>query len=84
MSGKTLVLPPQPKLEGTNRLNVKDPNGIYYVKEMINLLKTKESGWLQYSYPKPEGSVVFTKHSYFKKVKMGNSYLVVGSGYYLE
>ena len=84
LEGNTLVLPPSPELEGTNRLNTKDENGVRYVGEMINTLKTKDSGWLEYSYPKPSTKNPVKKLAYFKKVKTGNRWLLVGSGIYLK
>lgn len=82
MSGKTLVLPPTPELEGTNLWNAKDSNGVYYVREMINQLKQSDSGWLQYHYQKPGEVVPSPKLSYFKKVNMGGKNVLVGSGIY--
>jgi signal transduction histidine kinase len=82
MSGKTLVLPPTPEIEGTNRWNTKDTEGVYYVREMINQLKNNDSGWLQYHYQKPEEVVPSPKLAYFKKVNMGGKNVLVGSGIY--
>ncbi len=84
LSGKTLVLPPQPALEGINRLNTKDSGGVYFVREMIDQLKTKNSGWLQYAYPKPGAAASLPKLSYFKKVAFGGEAVLVGSGIYLK
>jgi len=84
MNGNTVVLPPQQNLEGTNRLSVQDSNGVYFVKEMINSLQRGNSGWIQYSYPKPGEEIPSEKLSYFQKVQVGNKIYVVGSGIYLQ
>lgn len=84
MTGKTLVLPPEQNLEGTNRINVKDSNGVFYVKQMTEILKNQNSGWISYSYPKPGKTTNSLKTSYFTKAKIGNSYVIVGSGFYLN
>lgn len=84
LSGKTLVLPPTPNIEGINRMNVKDAAGNYYVKDMINVLKNKDFGWISYVYPKPGESSPSAKLSYFKKVNVNGKPVLVGSGIYLE
>lgn len=84
MTGKTLVLPPTPEVEGTNRWSTKDSQGTYYVREMINVLKTNDSGWLQYVYPKPGETNPSPKLAYFRKAKLGTKTLLVGSGIYLK
>jgi len=84
LNGKTLVLPPQQNLEGTNRMNTADSNGVYFVKEMINTLKNANSGWVSYSYPKPGETISSPKLSYFRKVSIGKQAVLVGSGVYLK
>ncbi len=82
LDGKTLVLPPSPEIEGTNRLTTKDSNGVEYVGEMIKQLKTQDISWVQYSYPKPGEKEASPKLSYSKKVKLGDKFIFVGSGVY--
>jgi cytochrome c len=84
LSGKTLVLPPTLEVEGTNRWNTKDSEGVYFVREMINQLKSNDVGWLQYHYQKPGEAVPSLKLAYFKKVNMNGKDVLVGSGIYLE
>ncbi|MGI5826827.1 MAG: cache domain-containing protein [Patescibacteria group bacterium] len=84
LSGKTLVLPPTPEVERTNRWNTKDAEDVYYVREMINQLKNNDSGWLQYHYQKPGEVVPSPKLAYFKKVNMGGKNVLVGSGIYYK
>lgn len=84
MNGKTLVLPAQQNLEGTNRMGTKDADGVYFVKEMLNTLKNSSSGWLTYSYPKPGESNPSPKVSFFRKATFGNQVFLVGSGIYTK
>lgn len=84
LSGNTLFLPPQQNVEGTNRWNTQDPKGTYYVREMITQLKSKDSGWLSYYYQKPGTTEPVLKLAYFKKAKLGNKQILVGSGVYAE
>ena len=82
MDGATLVLPPTPNIEGTNRWNIQDSNGVYFIQEMVNSLKNKESGWVSYSYPKPGAEIATPKLAYIKKVELGGKFIFVGSGMY--
>jgi methyl-accepting chemotaxis protein len=84
MAGNTLVLPPQVDLEGTNRMTATDPNGKAFVKEMIDILGIKPSGWIDYMYAKPGTTTPSLKLSYFKKVTSGGKDYLVGSGIYAE
>ena len=84
MDGNTVVLPPQSELEGTNRLATQDPEGKFFVREMTDILKLSDSGWLDYKYMKPGKTESSAKLSYFKKVKVGEKEYFVGSGIYLD
>jgi cytochrome c len=84
INGNTVVLPPQPELEGVNRLDAVDSNGVYFVKDMINQAYNKDSGWVNYLYPKPGETTPVEKLGYFKKVLVQGKYYIVGSGTYLE
>ena len=84
LNSKTLVLPPTPEVEGTSRYNTKDSNGKFYVREMATYLKTHNSGWIDYTYPKPGDTESSLKLGYFKKVMVNNKPIFVGSGIYLN
>jgi cytochrome c len=84
MNGNALLLPYQTELEGKNRLGMKDVKGKYFIKEMVDALKTEAAGWVEYYYPKPNSSMDTLKLSYFKKVKMGAKSILLGSGVYLD
>jgi len=78
MNGIVLFQPINPELEGTNRINVKEN------REMIEIAKTKGSGWVEYMWPKPGESEPSKKMTYIKKVKVGDETLIVGSGFYTD
>ena len=84
MSGKTLVLPLQREIEGTDRANVADQNGEKYVKTMVSILTMKDYGWNSYVYMKPGATATSEKLSYFRKVTSGGKSYIVGSGIYLN
>ncbi len=63
---------------GVNRWGVKDPDGKYLLQEMINVAKTKGSGWVNYKYPNPKNGKIEGKTSY---VEFMDGW-VVGCGIY--
>lgn len=50
--GRNLALPFQPELIGTNRIDVRDPNGVDFVRQAIDIAKMG-SGFHYYVYPDP-------------------------------
>ncbi|MGA9099832.1 MAG: cache domain-containing protein [Methanotrichaceae archaeon] len=50
--GKNLALPYQPDLIGTNRIGVRDPNGVDFVRQAIDLARMG-NGFHYYIYPDP-------------------------------
>src|SRR5262249_52159452 len=84
LDGTCLCHPIDPKLEGTNDLGLKDVKGKAFVKEMVTLMKAKESTWIDYQWPKPGETKPSQKWSYLKRVKVGGEALFVGGGFYPE
>jgi cytochrome c len=66
------------KFVGVNRWDIKDPDGKYFLREIIATAKTKGSGWVDYKYPNPLNNKVEQKTSYVEWVDG----LVVGAGIY--
>ncbi|MFA4857796.1 MAG: cache domain-containing protein [Candidatus Margulisiibacteriota bacterium] len=77
------VNPAFPKFEGKNMLDYCDPNGKYFIREMFDLLKTQDCGWVEYQCPKPGEKLPALKSTYVKKAKLGKGWVMVGSGVYL-
>ena len=67
-----------PKLAGQNHLEVKDPNGKLFVKEMIALVKSKGSGWVEYSWTNPVTKKVQPKKTWIQKVEGMDLYVGCG------
>ena len=84
LEGINLCHPVSPDLEGKNLLNMKDAAGKEFVREMIELLKTKEAGWVEYSWKKPGASTASKKMAYVKKTICGGKPVLVGSGIYVD
>ena len=50
---------------------------------MIEDLKTDDSAWVLYMWPKPNQTKPSKKVTYVRKVKMGEQSVIVGSSLYL-
>ncbi len=77
--GVNVVLYGRKDVEGRNRLEDKDPNGVYYVKEFIKLADAG-GGYLDYAFTKLGETKQQAKRSYVKLFEPFG--WVVGSGYY--
>ena len=83
-AGKNLCHPARPDLEGKSLLDMRDASGKLFVREMVDLIKSKDSGWVEYMWHKPGETKVAKKSSYIKKAKFGGKTCFVGCGVYLE
>jgi len=83
MNGIELVNPAFPSLEGRKILDLKDTQGKQLTREMLEIVQTSGSGWVNYMWPKPGESTSTQKSAYVSKAKMGNQWVIVGSGVYL-
>ncbi len=81
--GTELVNPTFRHLEGTNVMDSKDSEGKYLVQSMFDLLRTQDSGWLDYNWPKPGEAKSSKKSSFVMKANLGKTWVLVGSGVYL-
>ena len=82
--GTELVNPGFPSLEGRNVMDVKDTAGTLLVQRMMQVVKTERSGWVEYMWPKPGENVSTQKSTYVSRARIGGSWVIVGSGVYLE
>jgi len=77
--GVNVVLYGRKDVEGRKRIEDKDPQGTYYIKEF--LAKAKEGGgYVEYSFPKKGETAPVAKRSYVLPFKPFG--WVVGTGYY--
>ena len=67
-------------LVGLNRFDAKDPDGKFYVREMIANAKTKGKGWTEYKYPDPKTGKVELKSTFV----MLHEDMVICAGAYTE
>lgn len=66
------------KMIGKELIDMKDPDGKFYVKERIEISKTKGKGWQDYKFTNPVSKKVENKTAYIEKVDD----LIVGCGAY--
>jgi cytochrome c len=51
---------------GTNRLVVKDVDGKYYMRDLLEMAKTKNTGWVDYKFANPISGRIEQKSTYFE------------------
>jgi signal transduction histidine kinase len=77
MSGTIIAHPKNPKLIGKDLINVPDPDGKMFRKEIVVVAKTKGTGWVDYKYTNPETKKIEAKTTYV--VKVGEMILCCGT-----
>lgn len=82
-TGVDLVNPGFPSLEGRDLLDLEDTQGKPVIREMLEVVEAGGSGWVDYMWPKPGESVSTQKSAYVAKARMGDDWVLVGSGVYL-
>ncbi len=60
--------PKNPKLVGKNLMEVPDVEGRLFRKEIVELAKSKGSGWVDYKYKNPQTGKIEDKTTYLLKV----------------
>jgi methyl-accepting chemotaxis protein len=71
-----------PKEEGKDHSGLKDSNGKLLVMEMVKVVQSKGSGWVDYMFPKPGQSQPLQKWTYVKAVNVDGTLAFVGAGFY--
>jgi cytochrome c len=65
------------KIVGQNHLELKDPGGKFFVKEMVETAK-KGGGWVTYEWVNPVTKKIGTKKAWIQGVEGDNLYINVG------
>ena len=81
--GVDLVNPVFPNLEGRSLIDWKDVRGKPLIREMLDVAKTRGSGWVDYMWPKPGESVSTQKSAYVSRATFNGKTVIVGCGVYL-
>ena len=78
MDGKCVAHGFNPKMIGKELIEMKDPDGKYFVKERIEIAKTKGHGWQDYKFTDPITKKLEPKSAYVERVEN----LIIGCGVY--
>jgi signal transduction histidine kinase len=76
MAGICVAHGARPALIGKNLIDLKDQDGKFLIREMVDLAKGPGSGWIAYKWPNPITNKIEDKISYVEK--MGNYFVGVG------
>jgi cytochrome c len=76
MSGICVAHGARPALIGKNLIDIKDQDGKYLIREMVDIAKGSGSGWIDYKWPNPQTNKIEDKSSYVEK--MGDYFVGVG------
>jgi methyl-accepting chemotaxis protein len=82
MNGVNVMHASKPEREGSSWMDTKDPNGKYYIKEWVELLKRDGSAYIDYMFPKVGSKDPVPKISYAKVFQPWGWWL--GTGVYIE
>lgn len=66
MDGKNLAHI-NPRMVGKDMVELKDADGKYFIKERLEMAKTKGSGWQDYKFVNPESKQIEQKSMYIEK-----------------
>jgi cytochrome c len=78
LNGKCLAHGANQKMIGLDLLEMKDPDGKAYVKERVEIAKTKGKGWQEYKFTNPVTKKIEPKTAYLEKVDD----VIIGCGAY--
>jgi signal transduction histidine kinase len=67
-------------LVGKSRIDLRDPDGLMIVRELIKIAQTKGKGWFDYKYPNPLTGQNDQKTSYLESYEG----VLIGCGIYKE
>lgn len=81
--GKFLIDPGYPTMTGRDMSDFRDAIGRPVVRQLLDELKTSDSAWVQFLWPKPGEVVLSRKMMYVRKVNSGGETLLVGSDFYV-
>ncbi|HEY8099424.1 MAG TPA: cache domain-containing protein [Burkholderiaceae bacterium] len=63
----TLAHGANPRMQGKNLIDLRDADGKYFMKERMEILKTKDKGWQDYKFVNPVTQKIENKAMYFEK-----------------
>lgn len=82
MNGTVVHHPVAPQIIGNNMMKTADQDGVFFVREMVEVARSKGEGFVSYHWPKSGETVPSAKLSYVKKIGSWDWY--IGTGIYLD
>lgn len=83
ITGLSIMHPITPEVEGTNRLTLKDKNGVKIIVEILKVADSKKGyGYTKYNYKKTDGKTESNKITYSQKFEPWN--WVISTGTYID
>jgi len=82
--GVNYLHPINTKIENTNTIDIKSPNGEYPIRKIVNLLKRQDRGFVTYDWELPGNGEARThkKMAYVRKLPFFN--FIIGTGEYID
>jgi signal transduction histidine kinase len=80
MNGKVMAHGQNPKMVGKEMIDMKDADGKEFVKERVEIAKSKGKGWQDYKFTNPQTKQIEPKSSYIEKYED----MIVGCGIYKQ
>lgn len=77
-----ILVHPDPRLEGTDQSDLRDPKGVYILREVTKLCRDKGEGYLEYMWKVPGQEELKPKISYARAIPSRN--WVVATGIYVD
>lgn len=68
------------RMQGVNLIDIKDQDGKLYIRERLEMAKTKGKGWQDYKFVNPVSKTIEPKSMYFEKYED----LIVSCGIYKD
>jgi signal transduction histidine kinase len=68
MKGINVAHGARPALIGKNLIDLKDQDGKYLIREMVDIANGKGAGWVDYKWPNPITNKIEDKSSYVEKM----------------
>jgi signal transduction histidine kinase len=66
-------------LVGKNLIDLKTADGEAFIKNMVDLAKTKGSGWVEYRWPHPQTGKMEAKRTYIAKIPGYDGFVASGA-----
>jgi len=79
--GTCLVNPSSPAFEGRNVLDVRDADGRYATREILEALKHKEAIWAKFRWPAPEEPQPVPRLVYVGRAMLDGKTIAIGAGF---